>query len=149
MPKSMFLKSVAVVVTVMLIGFMMQGCSRVKHYQSHHDCESLYLVLHQQIKASDYKAAVEQLLGTGKIPSPAEKDKLLSAIKKGTQKFPQAYPDSVEDTDEFLWYGCGPENVNGCGEIFSLQFRDGKLINHRQGFSKYQPVEVLSASPVK
>jgi hypothetical protein len=148
MSNSMSLKTVAVVVTVMLICFMLQGCSRVEHYQSHHDCESLYLVLHQQVKAGDSKAAVEKLLGTGKIPSPAEREKLLSAIKKGAQKFPHAYPDSVEDTDEFLWYGCSTENVNGCGEVFSLQFRDGKLINHRQDFRKYEPPQVISASPV-
>ena len=129
MSNSMYLKSVAVSSTVMLICFLLQGCSRAKHYQSHHDCESLYLVLHQQVKAGDSKAAVEQLLGIGKIPSPADKEKLLSAIKKGTQKLPQAYPDGVEDIDEFVGYGCGPESVNCGGEIFYLQFRDGKLIN--------------------
>jgi len=102
MSNSLYLKTMAVILTVMPIYFLLQGCSRVEHYQSNHDCESLYLVLHQQVKAGDSKAAVEQLLGVGKIPSPAEKEKLLSAIKKGGQKFPQAYPDSVENTDEFL-----------------------------------------------
>jgi hypothetical protein len=149
MPKSMYLKTVAVVVTVMLICFMLQGCSRVKHYQSYHDCESLYSVLYRQVNEGDSKAAIQKLLGAGKIPSPVEKVKLLSAVEKGAQKYPQEFPYGVVNADEFLGYGCGIEDVNGCGEVFYLQFRDDKLINHHQDFKKYQSVQIISASPVK
>ena len=69
------------------------------------------------------------------MQSPTEKDKLLSAV------------DNVEDNDEFLGYGC---SGNGCGEIFYLQFRDGKLINYiREDFKPNQPAQISSVSPAK
>ncbi len=84
------------------------------------DAESLFAVLHKQVKLGDSIQRVQELLGQGQPPRNPEKN--LATAKKKATRYPQHYPDGAKDGDQFLVYVYG--NL-----VVDLQFRDGRLIN--------------------
>jgi hypothetical protein len=112
--------------------------SAVLHYRIRHDGKSLYRVLSTRLKPGDSRSRVDSLLGTGKEPSEAHRNRLLEAVRE----CPEFYPDDVLPTDVLLNY---PYD-GSCW--MSLQFRDGRLVNHDPAqFMRYEPLCCLAAPP--
>jgi hypothetical protein len=110
--------------------------SAVLHYRICHDGKSLYRVLCTRCKPGDSCGKISLLLGSGKEPSAASRDRLFEALNKR----PELHPDGVLPTDVFRNYP-----YDGLCWI-PLQFRAGKLVNYDPGqFTRYQPIGCLAA----
>jgi hypothetical protein len=112
--------------------------SAVWHFRIRHDGKSLYRILCTRLRPGDSCGKVNSLPGTGKEPGEAHRNRLLEAV----HKCPEFYPDGVLATDVFLNY---PYD-GSCWT--SLQFRDGRLVNHDPAqFTRYEPLCCLAAPP--
>jgi hypothetical protein len=92
------------------------------HYRHCQDGESLYAIF-RGLRPGDTMAKVTGLLGPG--TEPQDRARHLAATRRIATKVPEGYPAGVEDTDVFLGYAYEE------GMTMYLQFRDGKLVNHR------------------
>lgn len=102
------------------------GCStslppEAEHYRRARDTASLNQTLHRDVRPGDSVARVERLLGPGDRKDQA---KQLSFTKLCAERAPKFYPDGVQEGDEFLAFHA----ADNCS--ISLQFRNGKLVNH-------------------
>jgi hypothetical protein len=130
--------AVAGVALVLVGAGVLYRTSAVLHYRIRHDGKSLYRVLCTRLRPGDSCRKTDSLLGTGKEPSEAQRDRLLEAVNK----CPEFYPDGVLATDVFLDY----RYDGSCW--MSLQFREGKLVNHDPAqFTRYEPLCCLAAPP--
>jgi hypothetical protein len=130
--------AVAGIALVLIGAGVLYQTSAVLHYRIRHDGKSLYRVLCTRFKPGDSCGKVNSLLGSGKEPSEAYRNRLLEAV----HKCPEFYPDGVLPTDVFLNY---PYD-GSCW--MSLQFRDRRLVNHEPAqFTRYEPLCCLAAPP--
>ena len=103
------------------------------HYRMFTDGESLYAVLHDEMRAGDSLTHVQRRLGKGRHLTEFEKKEYRSVIPELTQ-MGEFFPHGVEKSDHFIAYVIY-EDV----EVI-LQFRENRLINFNpKEYSNYTP----------
>jgi len=128
-----------------LVGFAIvlvsvYGCSSAKHYRANHDAKSLYATLHSDISNGDPIGKVQELLGPGQNVDTKDRHKLVNHIRACVAKYPESYPQGLQDGDTFVRYPIGKL----CAVY--LQFRNDRLVNHlREHFRDSSELAVLSA----
>lgn len=98
------------------------GCSPAAHYRKHHDVESLFAVLSQQVTNGDSIEHIRELLGPSSPLSGSDKDRAANNFAQLTQQRPQVFTEGVAGDDAFLAY-------RGGTLVVPLQFRNGRLVN--------------------
>lgn len=118
--------------------FLIGGCSESaeEHYRKNHDGESLYRVLHDQVKPGDSLAKVQGLLGQGE----ASVARTRAAVKQFAQRFQSQFPAGYQEHDVLVDFATP-------GGWLTLQFRDNKIINYRpEDYAHYEPMTGATAS---
>jgi hypothetical protein len=82
--------------------------------------EFVRVALHKDVPVGSHFEDVARILGRGKVLSDADS----LPHRRLVTKYPEATPDGLEASDNFVRYTLG----DGVGLI--LQFRNGKLVNH-------------------
>ena len=122
-------------VSLLIVAMLFTGClSRSDRYQRDRDEKSLYAVLHKDVKPGASRASVRALLGLGQ--EPLDYASKLESFKTLAERYPDEFPDGVQDGDVFVGHAIGTTM------FCQLQFRDDRLINHKpEDFKKYDLVK--------
>jgi len=123
------------------VGMLVAGIAALQdngtRYHLFKDAESLYALLHHEVRSGDSLEHVQITLGDGRNLDDIEKKKLSSVIPK-LAEMGGFYPDRVEDEDQFVAY------IFGEGYEVILQFRGGHLINFApEEYWHYEPFVTL------